>query len=244
MKNIKFLVLFTAIFSFVIFNGCKKDDTPDPDDNNAKELKTTTITVPDAMAQSSDPGAQTASGYISMANGMAAMTSMLTPPKSTPVFHLKGGNDPEIYQWTVNDDNNNNYNVTLTITETSDLYKWEMKIDGTMDGHEFNNFIFIKAEQYKDGHDNSLTVYDPDKPLTISFVMNWHTENDTYYITFEVPEEIRVEIVVNSDNSGSIDAKEWANEEYDQTYSATWDSSGHGEYWEYDNGEVISHGTW
>ncbi len=243
MKNIRFLMLFTAIFSIILIAGCKKDNNAEP--GSAKAFQVQTITVPDAMNQSSNPGAQMATGYIGMANGMAAFASMMTPPKSAVAHHYKGSGEPEIHHWNVDDGENNIYTVTLTITETSDLYKWEMKVDGLVEGQHVDNFIFIKAEQYKDGHDNSITVYDPDKPLTIGFVMNWHKVNDVFYITYEEPQSIKVAFVINADNSGSIDAKEWTEEqEYQTTYTATWDASGHGEYWEYDNGQQTDHGTW
>ncbi len=244
MKNIKFLLLFTTIFSIILSTGCKKNDTAEP--GNAKEFQVQTITVPDAMSQSSNQGAQLAAGYIGMANGMAAFGAMMTPPKSAVAIHYKGSGEPEIHQWNVDDGEDNNYTVTLTITETTDLYKWEMKVDGLVEGQQVDNFIFIKAEQYKDGHDNSITVFDPHNPLTISFVMNWHKVNDIFYITFEEPQSIKVGFVIYADGSGSIDAKEWSeeHEDYEQTYTATWDASGHGEYWKYDNGEETDHGTW
>ena len=246
MKTIKFLIFFTAILSFIFINGCKKKDNPQPNDN-VRAFQVETITEPDAMAQSSDPGAQMASGYINMANGMSAFGAMMVPPKSTPARHYKNSNDnnPEIHTWKIDDGENNIYNVTLTITETSELYKWEMKVDGLVDGHQMDNFIFIKAEQYKDGHDNTLTIYDQEKPLTASFIFKWHKTNDVAYLTFEEPQSIYLSYVVNPDNSGSVDAKEWTeDQEYQTTYTASWDSTGHGEYWEYEGGEVTNHGTW
>jgi len=251
MKTIKFLFFFTAIFSLIMISGCEKDGPSDPsgNDDNTKEFKVETITVPDAMAESSDPGAQMATTYVDMANGMASMSSMLIPPKSAVAYKYKGGGDPEIYNWNINDGEDNNYNVTLTIYETNEMYKWEMKVDGLIDGHQVDNVLFMKAEQYKegheDGHDNSFLVYDLEKPLTVIFLIKWHVTNDVFYLTFEETEIVKVDFVINKDNSGSIDAKNWTEEhEYQTTYAASWDSSGHGEYWEYENGEVVYHGTW
>jgi len=245
MKNIKFLVLFTAIFSIILSTGCKKDNNAKP--GNAKEFQGQTITVPDAMAQSSDPGAQKAAGYITMADGLiAGYSPMLTPPKSASAGHFKNSNgNPEIYTWNVDDGDNNHYSVTLTVTETTELYRWELKVDGLFDSYTLHDFVLLKAEQYKDGHDNTFTIYDPEKPLTASFIFNWHKTNDVFYLTFEAPQDIYVSFEINPDNSGSIDAKEWTEEnEYQTTYAATWDSSGHGEYDEYENGVVVNHGTW
>ena len=246
MKTLKILFLFTTLFSLILATGCKKEDDTQPQ-GNAREFQLKTVTAPDAMTQSSDPGAQQAAGYMYMVNGLATYGTMMTPPKSADAVHLKSSNEgnPEIYTWNVDDGNDNNYSVTLTITETPESYRWDMKVDGLLDGHQVHDLIFLKAEQYKDGHDNLFIVYDLEKPLTPSLKFNWHKTNDVFYLTFEEPQDIYVSFVINPDNSGSIDAKEWTEEEeYQMTYTATWDPSGHGEYWEYDNGEVIEHGNW
>lgn len=246
MKTFKFLFLFTAVFSLILATGCKKDKDTDPQ-GNAPEFQIQTVSIPDAMAQSNDPGAQQAEGYLYMVNGLASYSAMMTPPKSAYAGHFKSSNgDPEVYTWNVDDGNDNNYSVTLTITETTELYRWNMKVDGMIDGHQVHDIVFLEAEQYKDGHDNTFTVYDLDKPLTPALVFNWHKTNEVFYLTYEVPQDIYVSFTINPDNSGSIDAKNWTEEnEYQTAYTASWDPSGHGEYWEYDdNGELIGHGNW
>ncbi len=246
MKTFKLFFLFTVVFSFILATGCKKDNDTEPQ-SNAQEFQLKTVTVPDAMAQSSDPGAQQAAGYMYMVNGLASYSAMMTPPKSASAGHFKNsnGNNPEIYTWNVDDGNNNNYSVTLTITETTEMYRWDLKVDGLFDGHQLHDIVFLEAEQYKDGHENTFTVYDLDKPLTPALVFKWHKTDDVFYLTYEEPQDIYVSFVINPDNSGSVDAKEWTEEnEYQTTYTASWDSSGHGEYDEYENGELIEHGNW
>ena len=248
MKTIKFLFLLTTVFSLILTTGCKKDNDTEPQ-GNAQEFQLQTVTVPDAMAQSSDPGAQKAAGYITMADGLiTGYGPMLTPPKSASAGHFKStsDNNPEIYTWNVDDGDNNHYTITLTVTETTELYRWELKVDGVFDSYELHDFVLLEAEQYKDGHDNTFTIYDPEKPLTASFIFKWHTTNDVFYLTLEVPEIEYVSFEIYPDNHGGVVAKDWTEEhEYQTTYTATWDPSGHGEYWEYDkNGEVIAHGTW
>jgi len=247
MKTIKFLFLLTTVFSLILTTGCKKDNDTEPQ-GNAQEFQLQTVTVPDAMAQSSDPGAQEATGYLYMVNGLASYSAMMTPPKSASAGHFKStSGNPEIYTWNVDDGDNNNYSVTLTITETPELYRWELKVDGLFDGHQMHDIVFLEAEQYKDGHDNTFTIYDLDKPLKPAIVFNWHkTDDGGFYLSYEEPQDIQVIITINPDNSGGIGAKDWSEEHmvYEQSYTATWDSSGHGEYWEYEDGEVIAHGTW
>ncbi len=242
MKTFRIIILFTTIFSMVFISSCKKDDDTNPN-NNAPQYQVKTITIPEAMAQSSDPGAQMAVNYLNMANNLAVYSNMMSPPKSAFVSQLKDGG-AEIYTWDVNDGEKNNYSVTLKITETSEYIHWEMIIDGLFEGMQLHNFTFIMAEQYKDGSDNTFTIYDPENPGTVFMKFNWHESDGTFYLTIVVPGDIQVIIIVNADGSGSIEAKEWENGLYMLTYKAQWEASGHCEYWEYDNGEEINHGSW
>ncbi len=242
MKTLKFLVLFTTIFSLVLVSGCKKDDDNDPNDN-LPEYHVKTVQIPEAMAQSSDPGAQTASAYIGMLNGMAGYGGMMVPPsKSTIVPSLKNG-ETEIYTWEINE-GNTHCTFTLKFTETATLLSWEMIINGTMDGQYFDNFTYIRAEEAKDGSSSTITIYNPET-LGVLMYMSWHEQaNGTIEFTFEIPQETILTMVVNTDGSGSMELKDWENGHYELVFRVTWDASGHGEWWEYDNGVLSDQGSW
>ncbi len=243
MKTIRFLILFTGILSMIFVSSCKKDKDTNPN-NDAPAYQMQKVDIPEAMAQSNDPGAKQAVYYLNMVNAFSRYNSMMTPPKSAFVSRLKGGGGPWVYTWDVNDGEKNNYTVTLKITETSNAYHWEMTLDGLVSGIELHNFIFITAELDKDETKGSFTVYDFEEMGTVFMTMDWHQSDGNYYFTVEFPEEFLANIVVNSDGSGSIEGKDWMNGQYVLVYRAEWDASGHGEYWYYENGEVINHGSW
>ncbi len=239
MKNIRFLLLFTAIFSIIFATGCKKDDTAEP--GNAKEFQLKSITVPDAMAQSSNQGAQMAVSYINMINGMSSYQGMMHPPGKSAPIHYKSG--VETYTWDVND-NSGHYTATMTISDTPDKTIWDLYITGTMGEFELTNFHFIHATQKKDESGSDFLVYDPEtgnEYMDISW--NIMPDGSTVY-EFEVFQETWLKVIINADGSGSIEFREWAYGDYVLTYKATWDTSGHGQYWEYEDGQVTDQGTW
>lgn len=241
MKTLKLLTLFVSIFTLLIVSSCKKDDNTNPD-KASMEYNVKTVDIPDAMAQSNDPGAQMARQYIGMLNGMSAYGGMMTPPsKSSHITNLKDGS-PEIYVWEVNE-GNIHCTFTLTYTETATLYTWKMVLDGTMDGQVFNNFTYISAEEAKDGSYSKITVFDPENNDILT-TMSWYEENGSTNFTFEIPEGILLSIIVNADNSGSIELKEWINNHWELSYEANWDSSGHGSWWEYFDGVLSDQGNW
>jgi len=244
MKTLKLFILFTTIFSLVIVSSCKKDDDVDPNNNNdftAYEIKT--VTVPDAMAQSNDEGAQTARSFIGMANSMAGYGGMMTPPsKSTFVSNFKDGGT-ELYTWEIND-GNTQCTVTLTFIETTISYSWAVIIDGMVDGINLNNFTYIQAYSEKDETSGYMTLYDPEGSGVL-MTQTWkELANGTFECSLEMPQDLLVTVVTNEDGSGSVEVKVWENGQYLLDFRAEWDASGHGQWWEYIDGIIDEYGSW
>lgn len=244
MKKLKILSLATTIVFLLFSMACNKDENENPDpQNDPQEFNVETVTIPDAMAQSQDPGAIQAASYVNMANGLAVYGSMMTPPKKGNTT-LKNGND-DLVTWEINDGATNVYTVTLKITETSSYIKWEMIINGFFEGTQANNFTYLLAEEFKDGSGSSFTVFDLENQGSFFMKMNWNESGGTTYFKLEVPQEVLVNIEVHANGSGKINVKEWENGEYLLSFSAIWDVSGHGEYWEYDgSGVLVNHDFW
>jgi hypothetical protein len=245
MKSLKFFLMFATIFSFILFSGCSKDDNNQPQpqpEQNTKEYKAKKITIPDAMAQSDDYGAQMATAYINMVNGMATYGDMLNPPGKSCVTNFKDGGT-ETYTWDVSDDTGN-YTITLKIWSAEGTTYWEMYITGKFEEYQMNNFKFIEATQSEDGSKSTFVVYDPEtgnKYMSIT----WTTSSDgTLDLIFEVYNETFLHIQINADGSGSLELKEWQMNDYVTTFKIQWDASGHGQWWQYDNGEVSDSGSW
>jgi hypothetical protein len=244
MKTVKFLILFTTIFSLVIVSSCKKDDDVDPNNNNdftAYEIKT--VTVPDAMVQSNDEGAQTARTFIGMANSMSGYGGMMTPPsKSTAVTHFKDGGT-ELYSWEINE-GNTHCTITLTFIETTTSYSWAVTISGTLEGLILSNFTYIQAYSEKDETSGHMTLYDPEGSGVL-MTQSWQEfANGTFECTLEMPQYLFIKVVTNADGSGSVEVKDWMNGQYVMDFRAEWDASGHGQWWEYLDGVIDEQGSW
>lgn len=242
MKKLNLFGIATLLILLLLSIGCKKDDETQPENQDPKEFTVETVNVPEAMSQSNDPGAQQTASYMNMMNSMAGYGSMMIPPDKSSPLNLKDG-ETEIITWEFNE-GDNNYSVTLKITETSTYIKWEMIISGMLDGHQLNNFTYLMAKENKDGSGNFFTVYDFENQDDILMTMNWYESGGTTYFTFEVPEDILITMEVAADGSGELEAKEWRNGAYVLDFTAVWDASGHGEAWDYDNGEIIDHTEW
>ncbi len=240
MKIIKTFLFFAVIFSLFIISGCKKDNDVNPGDNNPPEYHMKTVQIPDAMAQSNDPGAQQAVSYINMMNSIANFANIMEKPsKSSIVKGLKDGT-PRVFTWNI-DEGNTHCTFTLTVTETSEDINWKMVVDGIMDGDAFDNFLFMDAQEAKDGSNSRLTVYDNDNDGAVLMTLSWYKTGDVYHFTFEMPKEIQMNIDINLDNSGTMEVNEWVNNDWVLQFKAVWGADGHGSWWDYMNTE---NGSW
>ena len=239
MKKVSIFIFLSFLFSAILITGCKKDD--DQPSQNATKYNDKTVTIPDAMSQSNDPGAQMAVAYINMINNMASYSAMMNPPGKSSMIHYK--DDGETYTWEV-DDASGKYTVTLKIWKSDYKTVWEMYVTGTLGGHQLVNFKYIDAFQLNDGTGGSLVVYDFDSG-------NWYMDitwtddgNGNADLTFTVFEETKLHIAVHSDGSGSLEYSEWMMNAFWVTYKAQWKSSGHGQWWMYESGVTTDQGSW
>lgn len=233
------LVFFSVL---IVFTGCKKDNENEDPNQEAPDFKTQQIDLPDAMTNANDPGAQQATAYVNMANSYAAMGAMMVPPgKSTLVKDLKDGT-PWTYTWEV-DDGTGQFTVTLTVTEDAVKYMWEFVINGNLDGIQVTNFVYLRGIEYKDGSFSSLEGWDPQ---TGELAFSWTWSNNSGTITMELlfPGETKIVVVINPDNSGSMEFYEWMNNQWILEFRVVWTAAGTGEWWEYDNGVLVDTGSW
>jgi hypothetical protein len=245
-------ILFSAIVlgMAMFFGACSKDDddnsNPAPPPEEAPDYAAQTITPPDAMLESEDPGAQQAVMYIDMANGFVDMAgSFGNPPEKSAGFKSTNGDGPPwVYTWEVNDETGN-YTVTLTINETGEGSEWDIVVNGVMDGITLDNFTIMHGEQSDDGKNGNFTVYDWENQGDVIFYLSWTTDDDgNYLLNIEITDSYKFNVAANADGSGSIEAYEWNGEDYEMTFKAVWDTEGHGQWWQYEGGELIDSGSW
>lgn len=225
--------------------SCSKDDDDDQTQQQqqaAPQMEATIVELPQVMMESNDPGAQQATIYANMANSFAGFASMMVPPEKSISLKSTMG-DPWVYTWEFSE-GSDVYATTLTINETSTEYMWTMVINGTIGGMVLDNFMYMEASQMLDGSSGEFIMYDFEDQGAMMMVF-WTTDsNGVYTVTFEVPNEMKIVMTSNPDGSGSVMMYEFYEVEYILEFQAEWDAAGHGEYWEYYEGELMDHGTW
>ncbi len=79
----------------------------------------------------------------------------------------------------------------------------------------------------------------------MALTVNWNIDSsNVYHLVYEAPEEGRIEITVNPDESGSVTYYEWNGSAFVMVFKAVWNTDGSGEWWTYENGVQTGHGTW
>ena len=239
MKKLNLLVISATIFMLLFSMSCKKDEETQPE---TQDFKVQTVDLPDGLTQSNEPAAQQTVAYANMVNSMAGYGAMMVPPDKSTRLNLKDGGT-EVVTWEFSD-GTSNYSVTLRITETDTYIKWEMIINGVLDGYQLTNFTYMEAIEYNDGSMSTFTVYDFESRSNILMTMSWWEEGGTVYFTFEVPEDVLLSMEVHPDGSGMLEFKEWNGMEYILDFKAVWTAAGTGEAWYYDNGVEVDYVTW
>ena len=190
------------------------------------------------MAQSEDTYAQMAAGYVEMANGFSTYGYLFAPP---PRALCSVNRDGEwTYTWSVG-----NLIITLVITETSTNYYWKIYYDGTEGTTTYDNFLFIEAEQTLDGSSGSLFIYIDPAQTGYALMWSWNIDADgAYHFTYELFEDVKIEVVVNADGSGYLEFYDYGTAGYWRIFRIEWTAEGTGEWWQYDEaGNIILQGT-
>jgi len=232
------LVCFSVIVTaFVLVVGCSNDNnTPSGNSGTvqAPSFSIDSVTVPDAMMQSSDPMAQMAVSYVMMANAFSAYWTWFAPPTSS-------NGPPWTYTWT-----DSNLTVTLTIKEQGNNWVWDIVFDGTGGGYTYNNWLFIHAEQAQDNSSGQLLIYEPVTD-SVAWIWSWDVDSQGVYhlVMISKSDQSKVEVTVNPDESGHLKAYEEVAQNYQLIFEANWLADGSGQWWQYDqNGQLIGSGSW
>lgn len=238
----KIILMFTLIF-LTILSGCSKNDESNPVAPKTKEpakLQLKEITVPTHLTQVQDQHAQMVSSYIQMANGLTNYAAFFTPPSGAK--HLPKGYSTED-EWTWTEDN---LTVTLVYNEGESNISWKVILTGLYEGFTATNWTSMEAEQSKDGNSGHLTIYEP---VTTTVAVDWEWNNNSNgnasFIFTDFESFMKMQIDVNSDNSGMLQVFQSSDNQFILQYKISWTATGSGEWWEYDaTGNITDHGTW
>ncbi len=204
-------------------------------------LTATPVTVPAHMLESQDSMAMMAVAYVDMANSMSSLVDTYFTPPGGKACAVKTDGPPWEYTWT-----DSSLTVTMTIDEMVGGYQWEIVLDGTDGFYAYSDWLMMSAEQTTDGSSGSMILY---QPVTTEIDSEWSWSTDAYGVytfvmtTYGSPGS-RIEIVVNLDQSGSIDFYDESGGAYEMVFRVEWAADGTGSYWMYSGGVEQDSGTW
>ncbi len=240
----KSLLLLSVALLIGLGLACSGDGTStQPDQGEPPGPPLTSVTIPEAMQTSDDPMARLVVGYVGMVNALSGYGSYFTPPASSCFGGgLLGSGPTWTYTWTAE-----GLTITLTIVESDETYVWDVVLSGSDGTHSYDDWLFIHAEQSKDGASGVVRVY---KPVTddVATVWEWNVDESQAYhfvLTFYGEgEQGRVILSSYADGSGNLGLYTYVDGTYQLMLRAEWASDGSGEWWTYENGEETGHGTW
>lgn len=218
------LLIFTAA---LFIGGCSSsdDDGPSgPSGDNPPEMGGTgvNITVPAGMANSQDPHAQIANGYIQMANSISDHGGFFTPPSG-----IRAAAESWEYSWS-----EGGLTVTLIIEETSNMYTWDVYLDGSDGYYTYDNAHMYHAWEYIDGSCGGLEFYSLDEYMG-ELEWTWCTDSAGVFTmtmtTYYELESFEIELVVYPDGSGDLS---YTFDGILELY-IEWNADGSGSWWTY-----------
>lgn len=237
-------LLVLLIFSLIM--GCSKDKNPtEPAEENPPEFNMKTIPIPQKMAQSADPNVQLAVSYIAMANSISNYGSYFTPPPKSKTL----AKDLEVQNggtwtrtWTLD-----SLTITMTVSSTDSQYVWDILVTGTLYGHAYNNWKMIHAERMKDEKSGLMIIY-KDNSTEIAAKWTWNIDEQNVFtvtMTFDTPEDGKIEIMLNPDGSGELNYYKWYVDTFVLDLKVKWNVDGSGQWWTYkENGDMRNSDSW
>lgn len=231
-KTSMLLLLLVAMLAF----GCSSSDNVTNTDLTTGDLVTPDeITVPadlQAAADAGDEGAQAIVQLIQGIDDLDSLSTMMQPPPQATVIGAPAfaPTADSTWQW---DENGVTY--TLTFSQTSTDYQWELVADGSTQVFTYDNFTVAEMTEAKNGSSGSFAMYFiMFEGLSMSF--DWTATSSALTLNMFVgtdTEYVQMNATVNADGSGQILV-------YDGTALAAkveWTSNGNGQWWNYDTSE-------
>lgn len=217
-------------------NGTGPDQTEEP-----PEFQADIPTLPSQITQSSNPKAQELSMFYSMASSLSnTYMGVLFPPGSANDLAEMGGKWK--YTWT-----DGQLTVNLTVEEVDNKYRWEVRYDGTDGETTYDNWLFMVAEQSKDGKSNDITVYE-DNTSNVIMTYSWYVDDSqTHHYNIESSSYqggIKIIAEIDANSAGWLELYESTDGEFSLMKKFEWDAEGNGTWTVFQDGEQVDSGTW
>ncbi|MEP2771851.1 MAG: hypothetical protein ABJH05_06865 [Fulvivirga sp.] len=260
----KLLSKLLFMFSIVaLITACGSDDeAPAPNIENAElafSAQNPPIEIPSGLSSSSDQNASQINGQLQLVNSISNIFASFEAPsgaeKSNTPVGRKANNgrvaatqeDVVVYTYTATTSDGQGNSVTVSvayqITDTGDDYVFELFYK--FDGGDYIPYLYAQESKssLREGYLVVYNIFDDENPGTESLIRFDWEENSAGVFSFSYDIfTARVELVVNPDNSGTM---EIFNDGV-KTFRGTWNAAGtEGTYAYYDeNGTETDSGNW
>jgi len=223
----------TLVLILIAISGCKKssDDTPE-DQYQSPSLATNqvVIEVPSKLLASNDPHAQTAAGFMAMANAFSGYSAFFSVPNNATQSTTKSSGT--IYTWSYG-----GTTVKLTYNDDGINRTWTWYL---------NNVKYMDCQEALLSNSGSFNVYDVDNGGAVVLVYNWSQTgtlvNATMKIIGSTTYFLKISSSING-NSGTFDMYEGASDAGFHFINVTWLVNGSGTWWiNYDG--ILYSGSW
>ncbi len=246
MKKYKNLLSLSLLFLFsiglIFLSSCKKNEVEpaNGDDFKLGLFDLQTITVPDAMAQSSDPHAQQANAQILLLGSFKIYQAFFLFPvgaekSNTPITGRRAGNY-SVYKWS----DGNGGEIAYQYRQDGDKIFFEVffKENGS------NYVKFIDGTQTIGRSAGIMYIYEKgfNSTTLVAVEYTWDYNNDVSTSSMKTTEsDVLLEVVSQADKSGELLLKE--NGVVRASWS--WNAAGVGSWIDYnEDGSVSDQGSW
>jgi hypothetical protein len=198
MKRIQKLSwLYLAAAMLVISTSCSKDDDSNGTGSVYKQPSisenTPEVKAPEGLQSSTDPYAQMAAGYITLANSLTSSFSSFAIPDGATETTTKSGDESHVWSWT-----NGTTSYWMTYWEDASKYYWKYEMAAT----GISRFTVLTANEKKDGTGGEVVFYQTAGVVALTYT--WTYSNGIYTINMETA-TATLDIVINADGSGTLD---------------------------------------
>jgi len=197
MKRISRVWVIAAIAISLFTVSCSKDDSTTNESTYKKPTiaeNAPVIEAPTGLQNSDNVYANIAVSYISMANSLSQYAAYFDVPSTATHDSRKSTEGNDTWYWSYQ-----GYSYWMKYWDDATRYYWQYDFETP----EISRFTYMKADQLKDGAGGSLEIYSPGLDGSI-FTYNWILTSGTYHITIDA-QDSQITIVLNSDNSGTLD---------------------------------------
>lgn len=257
MNNYLLNKLVPLALGIIVLSGCSKEEdavapvTPGLT-SNLEEVSLSfaeapdeeVVSVPESMAASDDPYAQSAVAYVTMVNQIESYLTYFQPPadakkSAQPIVSENGRTASSEKQYLVYTWSQQDVTIAYQLSEEKDTYVWE--IFWKQGNGNFKRYVYAEENKglVKKGKMDVYNIFGGTNELLVKYA--WEKKNDGVFVLSGMVASANAlyTITVNPDASGSVEYV------FDTSrYVMRWDGAGNGSWTLYSEDEEAASGVW